>query len=186
MEKIEPVKLEPIEKDDLYKIVQWNADKSSDFLLQWAGPNLHYPLTFKQLENYFITNIACRSTAYMAYRIVSAATDVMVGYVELREVDNIHKTGRVCRFLIGDENSRGKGYGLYTLKRLLEVGFKDLDYNKITLGVFEFNLSALKCYEKAGFTKEKLIEKACESENGYWNVFELSITKEKWLSLEKR
>lgn len=36
------LKLELIEKEDLKKIVEWNFNKSADYLLQWAGQN-HQP-----------------------------------------------------------------------------------------------------------------------------------------------
>ena len=48
------IRLELIKKEDLYKIVEWNRNKSADDLLQWAGPLYEYPLTISQVEKYFL------------------------------------------------------------------------------------------------------------------------------------
>lgn len=86
----------------------------------------------------------------------------------------------MCRFLIGEEKFRSKGIGAQALKELLRIGFKDLNFKKITLGVYDFNHSAIKCYEKAGFVKEKLLENATKVAIGYWNSYEMAISKGEW------
>ena len=170
------IKLQYLEKEDLRKIVEWNSDKSADYLLQWSGPTYSYPLTIKQVEDYFISNNSNTSV----YKILSVDTDEFIGTIELRETDKSNKIGRVCRFLIGEENYRGKRIGTHVLKEVLRIGFKDFKFDKITLGVFDFNYGAIKCYEKAGFVKEKFIENSRKSSTGYWNLYEMSISKIEW------
>jgi RimJ/RimL family protein N-acetyltransferase len=72
-----------------------------------------------------------------------------IGSVELV----LHKDQNRCsvaRFLIADEY-RFKGFGTETLQRLSEYVFDEMKLKKITLTVFDFNDSAMKCYSKAGF-----------------------------------
>lgn len=59
----------------------------------------------------------------------------------------------------------------------MKIGFEELNYNTISLGVFDFNRAAIACYENVGFKKVKLIEKAREVSTGYWNLYEMNITK---------
>jgi hypothetical protein len=51
------IKLELIEKKDLNTVLEWNAEKSADDLIQWAGPLYDYPLNIEQLENYFLDKV---------------------------------------------------------------------------------------------------------------------------------
>ncbi len=52
--------------------------------------------------------------------------------------------------IIGEEIGRGKGIGYLALK-YLESEIKSQGFKRIELGVFEFNTSAIKLYEKLGY-----------------------------------
>lgn len=175
------IKLSLIEIEDLGKIVEWNENKSDDYLLQWAGPIYNYPLTLVQVENYFFNEVKKDNSNIFVYKIQLSDTDEIIGTVELRQIDENKKTGKVCRFLIGYEGIRGRGIGTEALKEILRIGFEDLNFEKITLGVFDFNQGAIKCYENAGFTKAKLIENARKTTSGYWNLYEMAISKDMWM-----
>ena len=174
------IKLSSLEKEDLIKIVEWNINKSADSLLQWAGPAYTYPLTLGQVEDYFLNDVKKDKSNIFVYKILLTETDEMIGTVELREIDESNKIGRVCRFLIGEEMFRGKGIGILSFNEVLRMGFQDLGFKKITLGVFDFNLRAIRCYKNAGFITEKIIENARKATNGYWNLCEMSISKVEW------
>jgi RimJ/RimL family protein N-acetyltransferase len=174
------VRLECLEKEDLTKIVEWNANKSSDYLLQWAGPLYSYPITHKKVEDYFYNYVEKGDSNIFVYKIRLCNTDDFIGTIELREIDKDNRIGRVCRFLIGEDRFRGKGIGAQVLQEILKIGFIDLKFENITLGVFDFNNGAIKCYENAGFVKEKFLKNIRESSTGYWNSYEMSISKMKW------
>ncbi len=180
------IKLELIKKEDLNKIVEWNKDKSTDELLQWAGPLYEYPLTLSQVEKYFLDEKDKEVVDTYIYKIVTISTGDIIGTVELREVDQENKIARVCRFLIGEKNERGKGIGALALKEILRIGFEDKAYEKITLGVFDYNKGAVRCYEKVGFTIEKLLKDARKAKDGYWSLYEMSISKTQWVKENSR
>ena len=52
--------------------------------------------------------------------------------------------------IIGEEIARGKGIGQRALQHL-EEKIKEQGLNRIELGVFEFNMNAIKLYQKAGY-----------------------------------
>lgn len=174
------IKLGLLEKEELIKIIEWNENKSSDDLLQWAGPMYSYPLTLEQLDNYFLSEVKKDNSNIFVYKIIEDDTNEIIGTVELRETDKDKRIGRVCRFLIGKEGNRGRGIGTKVLKEVLRIGFEDIKFEKITLGVFDFNDNAIRCYENAGFTKEGFKENARKSSNGYWSLCEMAISKDKW------
>lgn len=175
------VKLEPLEKEDFHKLIEWNENKSSDYLLQWAGPTYNFPFTIEQIENYFNNEVNKENSNIFVYKIKHVETGKIIGTIELRETDKSKRTGRICRFLIGDENIRGQGIGTIALTEAIRIGFEDLKYEKITLGVFDFNTNAIKCYEKTGFRIENLRRNARKSPAGYWSIYDMAITKEEFL-----
>lgn len=63
---------------------------------------------------------------------------------------------------------------------VLRIGFEEFKLKKITLGVFEFNESAIKCYEGVGFKKEKYIRNTGKLPTGEWSLYEMSISKSEW------
>lgn len=179
----EMIKLDLLKKEDLQNIIRWNSNRSEDYLLQWAGPNFKYPLTITQIENYFLNEVEKENSNIFVYKILITKTREMVGTVELREIDKDNKIGRICRFLIGEENNRGRSIGTLALNQVVKIGFEDMKFEKVTLGVFDFNYGAIKCYEKAGFVKEVFVENIRESSAGGWNLCEMGISKTKWLKM---
>lgn len=174
------IKLKYLEKKDFKKIVEWNNNKSAEYLLQWSGPMYKHPLTEEQIEEFFLREVQKDNSNVFVYKIILVESNEIIGTVELREIDKDNKVGCVCRFLIGEENIRGRGIGKLVLEKILKIGFEELKFEKIMLRVFDFNHRAIKCYENAGFEKEKFLENARKSENGYWNLYEMGVLREKW------
>ena len=54
-------------------------------------------------------------------------------------------------FVIVDDSKRGKGYGKQLLRLAIDFAQRELSAQKITLGVFCDNQSAVECYKSVGF-----------------------------------
>lgn len=67
------------------------------------------------------------------------------------------------------------------MKEILKVVFDELKLHRVSLGVFDFNLSAIACYEKTGFIKEGLLRDSIKNDDEYWNLWEMSILENEWL-----
>ena len=116
-------------------IVKWTNEKGKDFLEQWAGKSLDFPLTESQIDDLKdIYSIFCENE--------------FVGIIQKirKEHDNIH----IGRFLINPELT-GRGLGKRALIEFINLIFQDEDVNSITLNVFDYNVGAKKLYEKTGF-----------------------------------
>ena len=112
-------------------IVKWTNEKGKDFLEQWAGASLDFPLTESQIDDLKdIYSIFCKNE--------------FIGVIQeiRKEMDNVH----IGRFLI-----IGKGLGKKALIEFINLIFQDEDVNSITLNVFDYNAGAKKLYEKVGF-----------------------------------
>ena len=123
-------------------IVKWTNEKGKDFLEQWVGKSLDFPLTESQIDDLKdIYSIFCENE--------------FVGIIQKirKEHDNIH----IGRFLINPELV-GRGLGKKALIEFINLIFQDEDVNSITLNVFDYNVGAKKLYEKVGFKVVNITE----------------------------
>ena len=123
-------------------IVKWTNEKGKDFLEQWAGASLDFPLTESQIDD--LKNI---------YSIFFENEFVGIIQKIRKEMGNIH----IGRFLINPELT-GKGLGKRALIEFINLIFQGEDVNSITLNVFDYNAGAKKLYEKVGFKVVNVIE----------------------------
>lgn len=134
--KVENIKIiDGINDNNKSDIVKWTNEKGKDFLEQWAGKSLDFPLTESQIDDLKdIYSIFCENE--------------FVGIIQKirKEYDNIH----IGRFLINPELT-GRGLGKRALIEFINLIFQDEDVNSITLNVFDYNVGAKKLYEKVGF-----------------------------------
>ena len=124
-------------------IVKWTNEKGKDFLEQWAGKSLDFPLTESQIDDLKdIYSIFCENE--------------FVGIIQKirEETENVH----IGRFLINPELT-GKGLGKRALLEFINLIFQEKDVNSITLNVFDYNVGAKKLYQKVGFRVVDVAEK---------------------------
>ena len=74
----------------------------------------------------------------------------IVGHIMLRYPEPSKAVIRFG-FVILDDRLRGKGYGKQMLRLAIDHAKHKLGVQKITLGVFDNNPSAIHCYESVGF-----------------------------------
>ncbi|WP_347860901.1 GNAT family protein [Salimicrobium sp. PL1-032A] len=169
------ITLKPFMKEDFDTLIQWID--SPEFLMQWAGPNFSYPLTYEQLEDY-------RSGANQADSITLIYTvwekDKRVGHISLGRIDKKNRAGRIGKVLIGETDAKGRGLCVAMIREVLNIAFDELGLHRVSLGVFDFNTPAVQCYKKAGFEIEGLLRDYRKIGEEYWSLYEMSILAEEW------
>ena len=106
-----------------------------------------------------------------------------------RRVNFTDKEKSVLRlgFVIVDDSKRGKGYGKGMILLALKYAFEILGVQKVTIGVFENNPSAYKCYKAVGFKEAIVEEDVIEEVKGEkWKIIELEITEEDYQNLSRK
>ena len=84
------------------------------------------------------------------YPLTAVVEEAIVGHILLRfpsEDKSVIRFG----FVIVDDSKRGKGYGKQMLRLAIDYAKQELGAQKITLGVFCDNHSAVECYKSVGF-----------------------------------
>jgi RimJ/RimL family protein N-acetyltransferase len=171
------IELEYFERPDFNQLIRWID--SPEFLLQWGGPQFDYPLNENQLEKY-IENANRDTSDTLIYKVIHKETGNVIGHVSLGKIDRKNKSARIGKVLVGEKNLRGQGIGSLMVKELLKIAFEELKLHRVSLGVFDFNESAIACYEKVGFKKEGLLRDCRKIGNDYWSLWEMSILEQEW------
>jgi RimJ/RimL family protein N-acetyltransferase len=171
------IKLEYFWPSDFKQLIDWIDSPS--FLLQWGGPGFDYPLEHSQLERY-MENTNHENAETMIYKVIDEETGDTIGHISLGKIDRMNRSARIGKVLVGDRHARGKGIGQQMIKEVLFIAFNELHLHRVTLGVFDFNTSAIACYEKAGFSKEVLLRDFRENGEEYWSLWEMSILEGEW------
>ena len=136
-----------ITNSDKQTVINWTNSYNQNFLNQWAGANLNFPLT---LEEFNFQNI---------YSIFS--NEEFIGIIQKirEENNNIH----IGRFLINPLLT-GKGLGTIALTEFINFIFQNKNIHSITLNVFTYNINAINLYKKLGF---EILEIVTQPEKKY-------------------
>ncbi|HFJ9437530.1 MULTISPECIES: GNAT family N-acetyltransferase [Bacillus] len=169
---IKVIKLETFNKSDFKQLMGWID--SEEFLIQWSGNAFAYPLNEQQLENYI------ESLNTLVFKVIDEESKKVVGHISLGQIDNINKSARIGKVLVGDTKMRGRSIGKHMMKAVLQIAFEELKLHRVTLGVYDFNTSAISCYEKIGFVKEGLLRESKKVGETYWNLWEMSMLEYEW------
>ena len=162
------------EESDINLIISCLENNSDIFISQCGyGPGRFFtsPITKEQISEFQKS----RSECSLFFTILNY--DIIIGSVELI-INKDEEKCSIARFLIYDDY-RFKGYGTQFLKIITEYVFAGLNFKKITLGVFDFNESALKCYKKAGFFEVNRIkmETVGAQEHKDWIRIDMELIK---------
>ncbi|RWZ60656.1 N-acetyltransferase [Halobacillus fulvus] len=171
------IKLRFFQRKDFQQLIKWL--ETPEFLLQWGGPNFQFPLTESQLENY-LAGANKKGSELFVYSVIEQETRTLIGHISLGKIDRHNKSARIGKVLVGHRNGRGKGTGQTMMKEILQIAFNDLQLHRVSLGVFDFNTSAIRCYEKVGFRKEGLLRDARKNGDEYWSLWEMSMLDCEW------
>ena len=128
--------------EDKQAIIRWTNSRGADFLQQWAGDALSYPLTIEALN-----------ALSHCFRIEAEGS--FIGMIQQIRVEgnNIH----IGRFLI-NPSLTGKGLGTKAMQLFIAMLFKDKNVHSISLNVFDDNPIAKGLYTKLGFEVVTTVE----------------------------
>ncbi len=129
-------------REDKEAIIRWTNSKGADFLQQWAGDALPYPLTIEALN-----------ALPHCFRIEAEGS--FIGMIQQIRVEgsNVH----IGRFLI-NPSLTGKGLGSLAMQLFVAMLFEDKSVHSISLNVFDDNPIAKGLYRKFGFEVVATIE----------------------------
>lgn len=142
--------LRPITVDDTDDVIRWrNSDSVKKFFIYQGDFTREGQLRWLE-EKVNTGNV-------IQFMIIEKESDKAVGSVYLRDVDLDHRKAEYGIF-IGEEESRGKGYGTQAARLMLEYAFGEARLHRIYLRAFADNERAIASYKKVGFSVEGILK----------------------------
>ena len=155
--------LRPFNINDAETILSWCKDKHA-FRLWSANRYKEFPAQpDDMMEQYKGDNM---------YPLTAVVGERIVGHILLRfpsEDKSVIRFG----FVIVDDSKRGMGYGKQLLRLAIDFAQRELGAQKITLGVFCDNQSAVECYKSVGF--RITVEDAYSIDGEEWKEYEMEL-----------
>jgi RimJ/RimL family protein N-acetyltransferase len=83
---------------------------------------------------------------------------------------------------IGEREYWGRGYGTDAMRLILRYAFSELNLQRVSLNVFEYNSRAIRSYEKIGFVHEGRQRGVLIRDGRRYDLVYMGILREEWQS----
>ncbi len=173
------IRIRPYKPCDAGTIVSWCRDEKTFRL--WGGPRFgSFPISEETMNRkYFQENGDCTEKDNF-YPVTALEGGKPAGHFIIRYLDG---DPSLLRFgwVIVDAERRGQRVGQRMLRQGLRYAFGILQARKVTIGVYETNLPALRCYLSAGFRRADPAKDSFEILDGRrTRILELEIGRDEF------
>lgn len=168
------LRLRPYKACDAHAIVQWCKDEYA--FRQWSADRYaQYPISAEDMQAYYERD----RNSDRVWAMTAFDDTGVVGHFTMRYPHADDRSEIRLGFVIVDDRKRGMGYGSKLLELAKRYAFEFLRVEKITLGVFENNVAAIRCYYANGFTSvERSERESYECLGERWNCIEMECRRE--------
>lgn len=163
------IHLEKFDKKHYTELI--DSVKNAKDLMQFGGPEFTFPLTEEQI------NKTLSDKNRIAFRVANSSDGSTIGHGQIYFNNDSAKLGRI---LIIDQNQRGKGIGEQMIILLVKFILENRKERYIELNVFDFNIGAIKCYEKVGFKMNPDKKLLREIDGETWTAVNMVLNLEEW------
>ena len=163
--------------EDFAAIRAWVNDEATT---RWMSTRFWPPQTEVDTQEFLSRMLQSSHNAYN-FVIADAQDESYIGQLDLFRVDWRLRQGEIG-MVIGKSEMRGCGYGREALELMERFVFDQLGLERLELEVHMENQSALRCYQKAGFTLEGVKRHAYWADGRFGDVGVMSILRDEYLS----
>ncbi|OJF92134.1 GNAT family N-acetyltransferase [Alkalibacterium sp. 20] len=137
------IRITPTEKEDIdYLLKMWTNPEIMDYW--FSEPYMN--------KDKFNDSFEARQKDDSVRQFIAYAEDKLIGYTNLHLINLRHRTAVLAIML--DPDNQGNGHAQKVVHKIVDYGFYQLNLNKITLDVVDYNKKAVHIYEKVGFKVE--------------------------------
>lgn len=155
---------------DYEYLQKWTNDERTHAL--WCVNLIPYPMTSKKLQE--ILDKDAQDWGGCAYVATKDAGE-QVGFFVLSV--NVSNNSGFLKFVIVNDELRGKGYGTQMIKLMLRFAFDIAGVSSVQLNVFDINDSARRCYSNVGFIQDDIVTNAFTFKSESWGRCHMLISK---------
>jgi RimJ/RimL family protein N-acetyltransferase len=172
------IRLRASEREDLPRFVSWLNDPEVRENLA-----MYLPISMAQEENWFEEMLKRPpETQPLVIEVREKDDWVPIGNMGVFNHNNISHSGELG-IMIGNKAYWNKGYGTRSIQLMLKHCFETLNFNRVSLIVYQTNPRAIRCYEKVGFVHEGKMREAQYLNGKYIDVLIMSVLASDWTNL---
>jgi RimJ/RimL family protein N-acetyltransferase len=167
----ERIRLRAVERSDIPNFVRWfNDPEVRRYLLIYA------PISGAQEEQWFEQMLEQQGKEQFVFAVDARVGDewVHIGNVGLHRI-NWKDRSAVFGIVLGERAYWDRGYGTDATCTTLRFAFEELNLHRVELEVFDENVRARRCYEKAGFRYEGTRREAAFFNGVYHDAHLMSV-----------
>jgi len=164
--------LRSLTKKDFDKTFKWH----NDLELKNLTLSHPFPVTDVQEEEWYNSLLKDSSNKNVYFGIEDKSNKELVGIIFLSKINMIHQTCWLGIFL-GDESTRGKGFGKEAVSLITNYAFISLNIRKVSLEVVKTNKNAITLYKKLGFVQEGEMKKQVFIDGKYSDLILMSVKR---------
>lgn len=165
------IRLRPFKPHELDSLLSWMGDERA--FAMWSAGQFTYPMTKDQLQTYWETYLKDEHAWIFA---ALNEKGELAGHLLMRLADYEQQSVHLG-FIILNPNMRGKGHGKEMIQAAIQYAFAVLKVSRVTLGVFENNPSAHRCYLNAGLKDDNYKADAFQFFGETWGLYEMSVNQ---------
>jgi RimJ/RimL family protein N-acetyltransferase len=106
----------------------------------------------------------------------------LIGNIELEDLTPTRSEAFIG-IEIGDRELWGQGYGTDAMRVLLCYAFTEVNLERVSLTVFEYNPRAIRSYEKAGFRHEGRLRGFAQRDGRRWDLLFMGLLRDEWQAM---
>ena len=175
--KGELVRLAAVDAEELGRAYAvWNRDSEFKRLLDIFA-KLH---SARSTIDFFRKMLEEGKPGEYYFAIRALEDDRLLGDISLDVVNGWMGRNAFVGIGIGERRNWNRGYGTDAMQVALRYAFTELNLERVTLNVFEYNPRAVRSYEKAGFQHEGRIRGALLKDGRRWDMIFMGILRGEW------
>lgn len=150
-------------------------------VVQWGGPALTHPLTDDQFEAMLEEGVAS-PPARLCWMVADDAG--FIGHAQL-VFDWQSGSARLSRVAIAPD-ARGRGLAAPMLRLVIDQAFAFAGIERVSLFVYDFNVPAIRTYERLGFRMEGVRLSSARVGDECWNTATMGLPRSAWAEAARK
>ena len=159
--------------ENLRAFQSWYSDPEVARLTRYQSG----PLSADEIQRFYYGRIM--GSDFLAMAIHVRESDRLIGTCAFSQLDGDNGS-TLFHITIGERDAWGHGYGSEATELMVAHAFTRLALHRVALTVFEFNVRAIRTYEKCGFAVEGRARGAIFRDGRFWDEIHMSILASEW------
>jgi|WetSurMetagenome_2_1015567.scaffolds.fasta_scaffold277674_2 RimJ/RimL family protein N-acetyltransferase len=172
--------LRPVQRSDIPSFLVWFNDPE---ITQYL--TVYLPMT-EMSEEKWVENLAVDfSKVNFVVETIAPGGNRPIGSVG---IENINSKDRDAEFgiVIGNKDCWNQGYGTESAALIIRYAFEQLNLNRVSSRVYDFNPRSQRMHLKLGFKEEGRRRQAKYVNGQYHDVFEYGLLRSDWETTHQR